>query len=133
MKELQIGDSAAISIVAADETVRKIAAVSGDVNPVHLDDAYAENTVFKKRIAHGLFCVNGVSRVLGTMLPGEGTILLSQTFRYLAPVYIDDRVEIRVCVKDKRQDKDIYSLDITCTNQHGQIVMEGESVVKWKN
>jgi len=133
MKELQIGENASIKVVATDEIVKSIASVSGDNNPVHLDNDYAEKTVFKKRIAHGLFCLNGISRLLGTVLPGEGTILLSQTFQYKLPVYIDDCIEIKVSVKDVKPEKHIYILDTVCINQNGKVVLEGESVVKWEN
>ena len=124
MKELLIGDSAMIKVVATDEIVRKIANVSGD--------HYAEQTIFKKRIAHGLFLLNGISKLLGTVLPGEGTILISQSFNYKLPVYIDDCIEIKVCVKDIKRAKNIYIMDTVCTNQNEKVVLEGESIVKWE-
>lgn len=133
MKEIHIGDSAELKVIATDEIVRNIANVSGDNNPVHLDNQYAEKTVFKRRIAHGLFCLNAISKLLGTVLPGEGTILLSQTFNYKFPVYIDDCVEVKVCVRDIKSEKRIYILDTICINQNGKVVLEGESVVKWEN
>ena len=132
MKELLIGDSAMIKVVATDEIVRKIANVSGDDNPVHLDDHYAEQTIFKKRIAHGLFLLNGISKLLGTVLPGEGTILISQSVNYKLPVYIDDCIEIKVCVKDIKRAKNIYIMDTVCTNQNEKVVLEGESIAKWE-
>lgn len=128
---INIGDNAVISTCATDETVRAIAQISGDCNPVHLDDEYAETTIFKKRIAHGLFCLNAVSKILGTVLPGEGTVLISQSFKYKAPVYIGDVVSTKVIVKDIKPEKKIYILDCVCINQDGKIVLEGESVVKW--
>lgn len=128
---IKVGDSAFIIVNATDDLVRFIAETSGDINPVHLSEEYAKNTIFGKRIAHGLLCVNGVSQILGTKLPGEGTILISQSFQYKAPVYIGDAVKIEVTVTGEKQEKKIYILSCTCTNQDGKIVMEGESVVKW--
>lgn len=133
MKTINIGDSAEIVIKATDETVRQIATVSGDVNPVHLDDEYAKESIFGKRIAHGLFCLNGISRVLGTVLPGEGAILLSQSFKYKSPVYINDEITVRVVTKEIKVEKNIYVFDIICTNQDRVIVLEGESALKWNN
>ena len=129
MKEINIGDSAQIIVSATDEIVRQIASVSGDVNPVHLDEEYAATTVFKKRIAHGLFCINGISRILGTVLPG--TILLSQSFQYKRPVYIGDEICIKVSVKEIKTEKSIYIFNVVCTNQEKQVVLEGDSAVKW--
>ena len=128
---MEIGKKASIFIDATDELVQTIAKVSGDINPVHLNDDYAKDTIFGKRIAHGLLCINGISRVLGTILPGKGTILLSQKFEYMHPVYIGDRVEVTVIVKDVKPEKNIYVLDNICTNQEGKVVLKGESVVKW--
>lgn len=130
-KVIKIGDSAYIVVNATDDLVRAIAKVSGDINPVHLSEDYAQNTIFGKRIAHGLLCVNGVSQILGTVLPGEGTILISQSFQYKAPVYIGDTVKIEMTVTGEKQEKKIYILSCTCRNQNGKIVMEGECVVKW--
>lgn len=79
-----------------------------------------------------MLCVNGVSRILGTMLPGAGTILISQSFQYKMPVYIGDTVEIIVVVKKIKEQKHIYFLDVVCRNENEQIVMEGESIVKWE-
>ncbi|CUN52463.1 MaoC family dehydratase [Roseburia inulinivorans] len=133
MKKIEIGESASVEVVATEELVKSIAEVSGDNNPVHLDKEFAEKTIFKKQIAHGLLCVNGISKILGTMLPGVGTILLSQSFKYKAPVYIGDTVTIMVSVKEIKSEKNIYILETICSNQNEQIVMEGESVVKWES
>ena len=128
---IKIGDSAFIEVCATDELVQSIAKVSGDCNPVHLDEEYASTTIFGKRIAHVLLCLNAVSNILGTVLPGEGTILISQSFKYKAPVYIGDTVKTEVTVTDIKTEKKVYILGCVCTNQDGKIVMEGESVVKW--
>ena len=96
---LKVGDSYAQSFTATDQTIRDIAKVSGDINPIHLDEAYASKSIFGRRIAHGLFCLNAISMILGNHFPGMGTILLSQSFEYKAPVYIGDVITVEVTVK----------------------------------
>lgn len=128
---LETGSSYKKVIVADEETIQKIAEVSGDRNPIHLDEAYAKQSRFGKRIAHGLFCTNAISMILGNYLPGSGTILLSQTFQYVRPVYIGDSIEISVTVTDCLP-KDKYTLRTLCKNQKGETVLDGETTVKWE-
>ncbi len=127
---LNVGSSFSKSVVAEDQTIRDIARLSGDINPIHLDDEYAKQTVFGRRIAHALFCQNIISMIIGNHPPGSGAILLSQNFRYRKPVYIDDTIETTVTVKDIL-DGDKYVLTTVCTNQKNEIVLDGESVIKW--
>lgn len=130
-EKMRINQEESITIVATEEVVQKIANLSGDTNPLHLDEEYAKTTVFGKRIVHATFCINGISRLLGTILPGGGTILLSQTFTYLRPVYIGDTIKISATIL-RREEKDRYVLGILCTNQDDVKVLEGESLVIWK-
>lgn len=104
--------------------------MSGDINPIHLDEEYAKKSKFGKRIAHALFCINGISMVIGNYFPGEGAVLLSQNFQYIHPVYIDDVIEIAVTVADILS-KNKYLLETVCKNQKGNIVLKGESIIKW--
>lgn len=131
VETLKIGQSFCKKFKATDEVVRAIAAVSGDCNPVHLDDSYAAKTVFGKRIAHGLFCLNGISMILGNYFPGEGTILIKQEFSYKKPVYIDDEIEICVIVQEINVEKEIVQLECVCRNQDDEVVLCGGSKVKW--
>ena len=129
---LKIGSSYKSIIVANDQTIQKIAQISGDINPIHLDEGYAKNSKFGKRIAHALFCINGISMIIGNYLPGNGAILISQNFKYMKPVYIDDSIEITVeVVKILHGNK--YILRTLCKNQLGDIVLDGESEVKWED
>lgn len=128
---MEIGSSYTKCIKASEQTIQDIADVSGDINPIHLDEEYAKQSVFGKRIAHALFCINGISMILGNYFPGEGTILISQNFQYKQPVYINDVIEITVTVAD-RMPKNKYLLETICKNQEGRIVTKGESVVKWE-
>jgi len=129
---MNIGECYSEKIVATDEIIAKIANVSGDVNPIHLDDDYAKHSVFGKRIAHGLFCINAISMIIGNYLPGAGAILIEQKFKYRKPVYINDEIKITVTVIDKITEKDIYILETICINQNNDVVLEGTSRIKWK-
>jgi 3-hydroxybutyryl-CoA dehydratase len=126
---LKIGDSASLTKTFTDEDVRKFAAISGDKNPVHLDDEYAAQTQFKKRIAHGMLTAGLISAVLGTKLPGEGSIYLGQTINFRAPVYIDDTITATVTIIKMHERKPIVTLETICKNQDDVIVLDGEAVL----
>jgi 3-hydroxybutyryl-CoA dehydratase len=126
---LSVGDAAEISRTVTDEDVRAFAELTGDRNPVHLDDEYAAETRFGRRIAHGMLGASLISAVLANELPGRGTVYLSQTLRFTAPVFLGDTVTARVVVKHVREDKPIVTLETVCTNQRGERVVEGEAVV----
>jgi 3-hydroxybutyryl-CoA dehydratase len=126
---LKVGDTASISRKVTDGDVVAFAAVSGDHNPVHLDEAFTQTTRFGRRIAHGMFGASLISAVLGTELPGKGSIYLSQSLQFLGPVYIDDIVTARVTVQKVRTDKAIVTLETVCENQHGEVLIRGEAIV----
>lgn len=128
---LRIGINYIKYVIADEQIIQDIARVSGDINPIHLDDEYAKRTLFKKRIAHALFCINGISMVIGNHLPGEGTVLISQKFQYIRPVYIGDVIKITVTVV-KVLSESRYLLETICENQENDIVLKGESLVKWR-
>ncbi|KPL07236.1 hypothetical protein AMJ86_05110 [bacterium SM23_57] len=127
--ELNIGQCASISKTITGEDIERFAEVVEDRNPVHLDDQYAKQTIFKKRIAHGMLGAGLISAVIGTKLPGPGTIYLSQTLKFTAPVYIGDHITAEVTVKNIRKDKGIISLDTVVVNQDKKHVIQGEAVV----
>lgn len=126
---LKIGDTASLTKTFTDEDVRAFAAISGDNNPVHLDEAYAATTQFKKRIAHGMLTAGLISAILGTQLPGEGSIYLGQTINFRAPVYLDDTITATVTVSKLHERKPIATLETVCKNQDGVVVLDGEAVV----
>jgi acyl dehydratase len=99
--QVAVGDTFVDRRVVDDAAVRTFAAVSGDANPVHLDDGYAASTRFGRRIAHGALLGAYVSKVLGMDLPGPGAIYLSQSLEFLAPVYVGDAVEVAVTVTER--------------------------------
>jgi len=123
--ELKIGDSAQISKTITEADIELFAKATGDFNPVHLDQAYAEKTMFKGRIAHGLLSVGLLSTVLGNILPGHGTIYLSQEVKFLAPVRIGDTITAGVEVIELISEKNRVKFRTTCMNQDGKLVVDG--------
>ncbi|HIE24444.1 MAG TPA: MaoC family dehydratase [Anaerolineales bacterium] len=126
---IKIGDSASIRKSFSDADVRKFAKISSDKNPIHLDEAYAEKTPFKRRLVHGMLTAGLISAVLGTELPGEGSIYLSQSLKFCAPVFIGDKITATVTVIKVREDKPIITLETVCKNQDEKVVLEGEAVL----
>ena len=126
---LNVGDSAEASKTIADEDIRAFAELTGDFNPVHVDDEYARTTRFGRRIAHGMLGASLISAVIANKLPGRGSVYLSQTLRFTSPVYPGDTVTARATVRHVREDKPVVTLETVCTNQHGERVVEGEAVV----
>ena len=126
-----VGSSASVSRMITDGAVREFAELSGDTQPLHLDDDYASQTRFGKRIAHGALLIGMVSAVLGVKMAGqEATIIfLGLSVNFVAPVYIGDEVTARCEVVSVRDDKPIVKLAVICTNQTGDEVMTGEAVV----
>lgn len=125
--DINIGDTAEMTKIISDEMVRSFAALSGDYNPVHLDEAYAGKTIFKGRVAHGILVTGLISAVLGNKLPGEGAIYTSQAVQFLRPVRIDDEIKAIVEVIDKDDKKKSITLRTTCVNQAGKKVIDGEA------
>jgi 3-hydroxybutyryl-CoA dehydratase len=126
---IRVGDTAELSRTVTDEDVRAFADLTGDHNPVHLDEDYASSTRFGRRVAHGMLTASLISSVLANKLPGEGTVYLSQTLKFVAPVYLDDTVTARVTVTDVREDKPLATLETVCVNQRGETLLKGEAVV----
>jgi 3-hydroxybutyryl-CoA dehydratase len=127
--QLNVGDADKFSKTVTDADVYLFAGVSGDFNPAHIDEAYAQGTFFKTRIAHGMLSAGFISAVIGTRLPGPGTVYLKQTLNFLAPVRIGDTVTARVEVIEKLEEKKRVRLKTTCTNQEGVVVLDGEAMV----
>jgi 3-hydroxybutyryl-CoA dehydratase len=123
--ELKVGDSAQITKTITENEINLFAKAIGDFNPVHLDEAYAQTTQFKRRIAHGALSIGLLSAVLGNVLPGYGTIYLSQEVKFLAPVRIGDTITAKVEVMELIPAKDRVKFRTTCTNQEDKIVVDG--------
>jgi 3-hydroxybutyryl-CoA dehydratase len=123
--KIRIGDSAQISNTVTETVINDFAKATGDFNPIHLDQAYAEKTYFKGKIAHGVLSVGYISSVLGNLLPGPGGILLSQEVKFLAPVRIGDTITAKAEVIEMIPEKNRIKLKTTCTNQKGDVVVDG--------
>ena len=124
-----IGDRAELSKEITGEDIHSFARVTGDHNPVHLDPDFAAGTRFKGVIAHGLLSAGLISAVLGTRLPGPGSIYISQTLQFIRPVRIGDTITAEVVITKWNPEKHILTLDTTCRNQLGKDVLTGEAVL----
>lgn len=129
IQEMQLGDSASLSRTVTEADVVLFGGVSGDTNPAHFNEEYAKETIFKGRVAHGILAGSYISAVLGTQLPGEGTIYLSQDLKFVLPVRIGDTVTATVTVVEKIEEKNRVVLETICCNQHGDIVIKGKALV----
>jgi len=128
-EELSIGSNAEITRTLTPREILMFAAVSGDVNPAHLDEEFASQQRFGKVIAHGMWSGSLISAVLGTLLPGPGTIYLGQTLRFLRPVFVGDTVTARVSVVARDDAKKRLKLACEVVNQDGDKVVSGEAEV----
>jgi len=129
LEEIKIGDAAEFAKTVTETDIYLYAGITGDYNPAHINDAYAKNTFFKTRIAHGMLSAGFISTVLGTQLPGPGTIYLKQELAFLAPVRIGETITARVEVIEIIAGKNRLRLKTTCTNQDGVDVLSGEATV----
>jgi 3-hydroxybutyryl-CoA dehydratase len=127
--QLAVGDTDRFSKTVSDADIYLFAGVTGDMNPAHIDEAYAQGTFFKTRIAHGMLSAGFISAVIGTRLPGPGTVYMHQSLDFLAPVRIGDTVTATVEVVEKMTEKKRIRLKTTCTNQDGTLVLDGEALV----
>ncbi len=127
-EDLQLGQTASVGKTITEADILLFAAVSTDTNPVHLDAEAAASSVFKERVAHGMLSAGLISAVLGTRLPGPGTIYMAQTLRFRAPVRIGDTVTATAEVTALDPEKKRATLKTTCTVK-GKVVIEGEATV----
>ena len=123
------GQSASLTRYVTAADVEAFARVTGDTNPVHLDETYASHTRFGRRIAHGMLAVSYISAILGTRFPGPGTIYLGQNVSFLAPVFLGDTITATVTVSKYRPEKGVLTLLTECWNQDGVKVVDGQAVV----
>lgn len=127
--EITVGQTASYSKTLSENDITLFAAVSGDINPVHLDADFAANTQFKQRIAHGMWSGAIISAALALELPGPGTIYLGQDLSFRAPVFIGDTITVELEVVEKRTDKPYVTIACNARNQHGKTVVKGTAQV----
>ena len=128
LEDMSVGMSASFVKTITDADIVAFAGVSGDTNPVHLDDEFAEKTMFKSRIAHGMLSASLISTVAGTKLPGPGAIYISQTLKFKAPVRVGDTVDATCRVIEVDQKKGRVTLACECLVK-GKAVLDGEAVL----
>jgi len=129
IEELKIGQTSSFSKTITETDVYLFAGITGDFNPAHINAQYAANTQFKERIAHGMLSASLISTILGTSLPGKGTIYLGQQVKFLSPVRLGDTITATVEVKELVKEKNRVILHTFCANQEGDLVVDGEATV----
>ena len=127
-----VGDSANFAKAITAEDVEAYAGLTGDTNPIHLDDAYAVTTRFGRRIAHGMLTAGLISTVIGTKLPGRGAIYAGQTLRFLKPVYLGDTITVTATLTGYDEVKGRMTIETVCRNQQGEDVLAGEADVLYR-
>ncbi len=127
--EIKVGDSASLMRTLSQEDIELFAVMSGDVNPAHLDEEYAKNEMFQKVIGHGMWGGSLISTVLGTKMPGPGTVYLGQTLKFKRPVGIGDTITVTVTALEMDAEKKRIVFDCVCANQEGKPVIEGQATV----
>lgn len=129
IQDLAVGQSASTSKTISEADVYLFAGITGDLNPAHVNEAYASETMFGGRIAHGMLSAGLISAVIGMQLPGPGTIYVGQDLKFLAPVRIGDTVTATVTVKELNQEKNRAVLETVCENQAGKKLIAGQALV----
>lgn len=127
--EIKIGEKFTTTREVTDALIRQFAELSGDFNPIHLDEEFAAKTRFGKRIAHGMLSGAFISAVLGYEFRERKIVYLSQTMKFTAPTFIGDTITTTSTVTRVREEKNIVFLETTCTNQDGEITVRGESAI----
>ena len=127
--EIELGDTASLGRTLSREDIDLFAIMSGDVNPTHVDEEYAKSDMFHKIIAHGMWGASLISTLLGTKLPGPGTIYLGQTLCFHHPVALGDRITVTVTATAKEPEKHLVIFDCQCNNQRDEVVISGSATV----
>jgi len=131
-EEIKSGQTYEVKRKITSHMVETFAEITGDKNPVHLDEEYASKTIFKKRIAHGILSVGLISAVLGMEFPGPGTIYMKQDSKFLKPIYIDEEITIKITVKEKIEEKSRLILTTQIIKEDGKLAVDGEALVLFK-
>lgn len=129
IRELKIGDQASTAKTISESDVYLFAGITGDHNPAHVNEVYASQTRFGRRIAHGILSAGLISAVLAMKLPGPGTIYLGQELKFVRPVYFGDTITATCTVSELLPEKNIARLETVCTNQDGAVVIKGTATV----
>ncbi len=126
---IKVGDYATFTKTVTETDVVMFAGITGDLNPAHMDEESAKNSMFGRRIAHGMLSAGFISNVLGMQLPGPGTIYLGQELKFMKPVFIGDTVTAKATVVERIEEKNRLLLETIVTNQNGEVVIKGTATV----
>jgi pimeloyl-ACP methyl ester carboxylesterase/acyl dehydratase len=126
---LEVGQTYHSTVVITAEMIDRFAQSTGDHNPIHIDEDYAKETTFKSRVAHGMLLAGILSGLLGTRFPGMGTVYLSQTLKFIKPVFIGDEITMQLRVLECFREKNRVRIETLCLNQRGDTVLAGEALV----
>lgn len=127
--KFQVGQTYESTTKITEEMIDHFARATGDFNPLHLDPGFAEKSIFKQRVAHGMLTAGIISGVFGTRFPGLGTIYVTQEMRFLRPVFIGDEITVRFRILEVMIDRNRLRVETTCLNQEGKEVLTGTAVV----
>ena len=130
MNKFTVGQEAKIMKCFSTKNIENFAKISGDTNPVHLNEDYANKSIFKKKIVHGFLYSSIISAVIGTKLPGNGSIYLHQELNFKKPVYHDENITALVRITQIKKEKSLIYLDTFCYKDNNDIVVEGKAIVK---
>ena len=128
-EDLKVGQTAVVARTLTEADIVLFAGISGDTNPVHINEEFAAETVFSGRVAHGMLTASFISTVIGTRLPGPGAIYLSQSLKFVTPVRAGDTITARVDVLEVLPERNRARLQTVCVNQRGEEVLSGEAWV----
>jgi len=123
--KLKVGDKGEITKIITEEDVKKFVEICGDVNPIHVDDEFTRNTPLKTKIVHGILVSSLISAVVGTKVPGPGSVWLDQSLKFLKPVRINDTITAISEIMVKIEERQHVIVRTTCKNQNNEIVIEG--------
>ena len=127
--KIKVGDSASVTKTITEADIQTFGDLTGDHNPLHFDKDHARRTRFRQPISHGMLTGSLFSPIIAHQLPGEGAIYLSQSLKFVAPVFAGDTITATLTVAKVREDKQIITLEGIAKNQNGEVVITGESVV----
>ncbi len=127
--DLEIGSQGTFTKTLTDRDIALFGDTSGDINPMHFDEEYASSTIFKGRVAHGIWSAGLISTCIGTVMPGPGSIYMGQELAFKLPVRIGDTLTASVTVKEKNERRKFVVIDCQVRNQHGKVVVSGDAKV----
>jgi len=127
--EIQVGDQSFFRIKITKEMIDQFASISGDYNPLHMDEKYAQKTKFKKRVCHGMLLSSFFSQLVGMHLPGKKCLYLSQNLNFLHPCFINDKILVKGVITSKSDSTQILEIETTISNQNGILLVNGNAKV----